>query len=171
MNGVSLNKSRDKWLAQLQYDKEKKILGIFDTEEEAIQARLNALKELVANHPEWTAVRKARMLKGMSLKEMAELLSISYQVALRLDSEELKKWNWQMPTILRFINQGVPTFKDTETFTYFRNQLGLSQQQLCERVGISRRSYQNWESGSAECPALTKNVILAIMKEMTNSIT
>lgn len=164
MNGVAYNQG--KWVAQLQYDKEKKILGYFQTEEEAKEARLEALKELVAKHPEWTDFKKERLLKGLSLKETAELLGLSYQAASRLDDKVPPRGAWRLPYIVRFIREGVPSFENWETFTYYRNRLGVTQNEFCEKFSIPARTYQGWETGEFECPVLTKKIILSIMKEM-----
>lgn len=163
MFGVSYNQG--KWVAQLTAG-DKKIIGYFKTEEEAKTARLDALKVLVDSHPEWTDFKKERLIKGLSLKETAELLDISYQAALRLDDKLPPRGAWRVPYIVKFIKNGVPRFEQWETFTYYRNKLGLTQKELAKKIGVSFRSYQNWENGVVECPELTKKIILRIMKDM-----
>lgn len=51
-----------------------------------------------------------------------------------------------------------------ETFRSLRKQMGMTQMQIAQHYGISRRNIENWESGQNEPPSWVAKLLIADME-------
>ncbi len=107
VKGVTWDKNRNKWMAHIMISRKRKMIGRFDTLEEAIEARKKAENELIKplvleKYEQLTPIEKIqqyRKVNDLSLKEFAELLGIREKDVYQI--ENIKKINFKWENILK----------------------------------------------------------------------
>jgi DNA-binding XRE family transcriptional regulator len=76
VKGVSFDKERNKWVAQIKVGGKSINLGRYETLEEAAEARRQAERKYLKNAGEVNLIKKARQNKGMTQQMLAELSGV-----------------------------------------------------------------------------------------------
>lgn len=146
-------------------NKKRVALKYFDTKEERDEFRKQVRIKEVEEHPEWSDIKKARNIAGMSIMDMSRFLGISYSAAHSMDSNGYN--SWMAPYIAEILTNGkIIEPYALEELKEKRKKLGLTQAELAKKLGMLQEVYCSIESGNRKTKALTMKVLTYYLQKI-----
>ena len=159
-----MRKKYNRLMATVVRDKQRIALKYFRTKEERDEFRHQVRIKEVEEHPEWSDIKKARNMAGMSIREMADFFNVTYATAHRMDGDEYN--SWMVPYIVEMLknHEDICPYS-IQKLKLKREELGITQKEFCDKIGIPYISYRKIESGNS-----TKNITLKVLTYCMNKI-
>lgn len=153
-----MRKKYNRIMATVVRDKQRISLKYFDTKAERDEFRHQVRIKEVEEHPEWSDIKKARNRAGMSIREMADFLGVTYATAHKMDGDGYN--SWMVPYIIEILKNR----EDIQPYTVKqlkskRENLEISIKEFCDKIGISYGMYRLIESGNQKTRPLTLKVL------------
>ena len=153
-----MRKKYNRLMATVVRDKQRIALKYFRTKEERDEFRHQVRIKEVEEHPEWSDIKKARNRAGMSIREMADFLGVTYATAHKMDGDGYN--SWMVPYIIEILKNR----EDIQPYTVKqlkskRENLEISIKEFCDKIGISYGMYRLIESGNQKTRPLTLKVL------------